>query len=183
MMASRSSALKVRIASWSSRFASLCSDSRSSASGFRYVVEIRISVANGPSGCRVQVRPVVWVVWGPEGGANFQVVHSAGKRGSEGIRVGDASCERAASMPFVVGLKTINATKSLSEAELGRILEVGSAAHVGFFGYPALVADVPVPGTSVDRRHDPPRLRRCAFCRFQPGSSGALLLDVAGGLL
>jgi hypothetical protein len=54
LTASRSSALKARIASPPSRAASACRHSRPSAPGCRYAAVMRMSVANGPPGHRFQ---------------------------------------------------------------------------------------------------------------------------------
>src|SRR5580704_6681012 len=105
------------------------------------------------------VWPLVLLVWRAEGGADLGVFRSAGERGSEGIRVGDASCEAAAFVPLVIWLQAIDAADLLRHVELGRIFKVGGPAHVGFFRHPAFVADVPMPGALVDRCYDSARLR------------------------
>jgi hypothetical protein len=95
------------------------------------------------------------VVRHAEGTLDFRVVRSAGEGGSEGVRVGDASCEVGAYVPLVIWLQAIDAAESLRRVELSRIFKVGGPAHIGLFGNPAFMADVPVANALVDRRHDP----------------------------
>jgi hypothetical protein len=79
------------------------------------------------------VWPPVLLVRRAEGGADFGVFRSAGERGSEGIRVGDASCEAAAFVPLVIWLQAIDAADLLRHVELGGIFKVGGPverAHV-----------------------------------------------------
>ena len=99
--------------------------------------------------------PPVPVVWRAERGADLGVFRSAGERGSEGIRVGNASRQFGAYVPLVIWLQTINAAELLGHVELGRIFEVCHPAHVGFFRNRAFVAYVAVPGALVYRCKDP----------------------------
>ena len=80
---------------------------------------------------------------------------SAGERGSEGIRVGNASSQFGAYVPLVIWLQTIDAAELLGHVELSWIFEVCDTAHVGFFRNRAFVAYVAVPGALVYRCNDP----------------------------
>jgi hypothetical protein len=98
--------------------------------------------------------PPVSVVWRAERGADLGVFRSAGERGGEGIRVGNASRQIGAYVPLVIWLQTINAAQLLGLVELGWIFEVCDPAHVGFFRNRAFVAYVAVPGALIYRCND-----------------------------
>ena len=108
------------------------------------------------------------------------MLDTTGKCGSEGIRIGDAGCDFAASMTLIVLPETVNAHLSFFPVELRGILSVGNASSVRLFAYPAFVADVGVAAGGVHRRDDAPRFRARAIGHGEPRARGTILIDVLG---